>query len=70
MNMLIASLLWGSVGVGYLLYGRNSGSALFMAGGGALIIVSYVTSSAWVMSLLALALLGLIHLLRARGWHF
>ena len=40
-NFLLASLLWGSVGAGYCLYGKKRGETIPLGGGLALIGLSY-----------------------------
>ncbi|HTH49946.1 MAG TPA: hypothetical protein VMB21_20705 [Candidatus Limnocylindria bacterium] len=66
-GFLWASLVWGAVGSGYLVYGwRQKSLGAFLAGL-ALIVVSYVVSSWWVMSLIALAIIGLTVWLYRRG---
>jgi hypothetical protein len=65
-NTLIASLVWGSVGSGFAAYGWKQKKMLPLFGGLALIGVSYFISSALAMSLVSLALIALIYLLRGR----
>lgn len=65
-NFLLASLLWGSVGTGYCIYGRKRGETIPLAGGLALIGLSYFVPSALLMSLLSIALIaGMTWLLRS-----
>jgi hypothetical protein len=50
-NFLFASLFWGSVGVGYWIYGKRQSAMSPMLGGVAMIAVSYLVPSAILMSL-------------------
>jgi hypothetical protein len=67
-NFLFASLIWGSIGVGYFIYGKRQGSWLPMVGGLSMIIVSYFVGSAWLMSLICIGLIVAIYLLLKRGY--
>lgn len=65
-DFLLASLLWGSVGMGFCVYGKKRGETIPLAGGLALIAVSYFAGSALLMSLLSAALIGgMVWLIRA-----
>jgi hypothetical protein len=67
-NFLFASLIWGSVGVGYFIYGKKQSSWVPLAGGLLMIAVSYFASSALLMSLICLAVMVVVYLLLRRGW--
>jgi hypothetical protein len=66
-SFLFASLIWGSLGAGYFLYGRKQSSWIVTAGGLGLIVSSYFISSAWLMSLLSVAIIVAVYFLRKRG---
>jgi hypothetical protein len=66
-SFLFASLLWGSVGVGYLIFGKKQSSWPPMAGGVVMIGISYLVSSWLLMSLISIGLIVAIHLLLKRG---
>lgn len=66
-SFLFASLLWGSVGVGYWIYGKKQREMMPMIGGVAMIAVSYIVSSWLLMTLLAIALMVAVHQLMKRG---
>ena len=66
-NFLFASLIWGSVGVGYFIYGKKQSSWPPMVGGILLIVVSYFVGSALLMSLLSIGIIVAIHALLKRG---
>jgi len=64
---LFASLVWGSVGVGYLIYGRKQGAIAPFVGGVAMILVSYFVGSALLMSVIGLALMFTVYRLMRQG---
>jgi hypothetical protein len=65
-SFLFASLFWGSVGVGYFIYGKRQSLLSPMLGGVAMIAISYLVSSALLMSLLCLAIGGAVYSLLKR----
>ena len=67
-GLLFASLVWGSIGVGYCIYGRKQRSVVPFVGGVALIAVSYLVDSVLLMSLVGLGLLTLVYALVKRGY--
>jgi len=66
-NTLIASLIWGSVGVGFFIYGKKQGSMVPLFGGLAMVVMSYFVGSALAMSIACLVLLALMFWLIRRG---
>jgi hypothetical protein len=67
-SSLFASLLWGSIGVGYFIYGRKQQSVSPMVGGILMIAVSYFVGSALWMSLSCIILILAVYLLSQRGY--
>jgi len=67
-NFLFASLIWGSVGVGYFIYGKKQSSWLPMIGGVLMIAVSYLVASALLMSLISIGIILAIYVLWKRGY--
>jgi len=67
-HFLFASLVWGSVGVGYLVYGKRQSSWLPMVGGVVMIAASYFARSVLVMSLVCTGLIVAIYVLSKRGY--
>jgi uncharacterized membrane protein HdeD (DUF308 family) len=67
-GFLFASLIWGSVGVGYFIYGKRQQSFVPMIGGVLMIAASYFVSSAWVMSLVCLGLVVAVYFLLKQGY--
>jgi len=67
-HFLFASLIWGSVGVGYFIYGKRQRSWLPMVGGVAMIGVSYFVGSALLMSLICVGLIVAVYLLLKSGY--
>ena len=66
-KFLFASLIWGSIGVGYFIYGKRQQEMIPLIGGLLMVAVSYLVSSALLMSLISLALIAGVHLLLRRG---
>ncbi len=66
-SFLFASLLWGSVGLGYFIYGRKQQSLSAMVGGILMMAVSYFVGSALAMSLICVLLMVGVYLLLKRG---
>jgi uncharacterized membrane protein HdeD (DUF308 family) len=67
-NFLFASLLWGSIGVGYFIYGKKQDAMMPMVGGILMIAISYLVSSWLLMSLLCIALMVAVFLLVKRDY--
>ena len=67
-SFLFASLLWGSVGVGYFIYGKKQGAMIPMIGGLVMIAVSYLISSWLLMSLLSIAVMAAVYWLVKQGY--
>ena len=67
-SFLFASLFWGSVGIGYFIYGKKQSSWPPMVGGVVMIALSYFIGSALIMTLVCLALVGLIYFLVKQGY--
>lgn len=57
-GLLLSSLVWGSIGVGCVIYGKKQTEAVPLIGGLALVAVSYFVPSALWMSLVSLLLIG------------
>ena len=67
-SFLFASLLWGSIGVGYFIYGKKQQSFPAMIGGILMIVVSYFVGSALLMSLICILLIVAVYMLLKRGY--
>lgn len=67
-NFLFASLVWGSVGVGYWIYGKKQSSWPAMIGGVVMIVCSYFIYSAILMSLACIGIGVLVYHLIQRGY--
>ncbi len=65
---LFASLLWGSVGVGYFIYGRKQQSASAMGGGILMILISYLLGSALLLTLASLGIVLAVYCLTKHGY--
>ena len=67
-KFLFASLLWGSIGAGYFIYGKKQQAIVPLVGGLLMIAVSYLVSSALLMSLISISLMVAVYFLAKRGW--
>jgi len=67
-NFLFASLIWGSVGFGYFIYGKKQGLWVPMLGGGLMMVASYFVWSALLMSLICLGLIAGVYFLLKQGY--
>ena len=67
-NFLFASLIWGSVGVGYFIYGRRQRSIIPLLGGVLMITASYFAGSALIMTLICVGLMAAVYFLLKQGY--
>ena len=64
-NFLFASLIWGSIGLGFFIYGKKQRSWVPMSAGALMMAASYFAGSVWTMSLVCGGLLaGAVFLLK------
>jgi hypothetical protein len=66
-HFLFASLIWGSIGIGFSVYGKKQKEWVTWLGGIALVAISYFIDSAIYMSLAGVILVAAIVWLRLRG---
>ena len=66
-HCLVASLIWGSVGLGLFIYGKKQQAMAPLFGGLLLMGITYFIDSALYMSLAALALLAGVYWLKDQG---
>jgi hypothetical protein len=64
---IFASLLWGSIGVGFFIYGKKQQSAPALIGGIAMIAVSYLVPDPLWMSVTSIAIIAGVYLWSRRG---
>jgi hypothetical protein len=57
-SFLIASLVWGSIGLGFVVYGKRQSAVVPLVGGIALIAISYFVGSVLVMSIIGAGLVA------------
>ena len=67
-SFLFASLFWGSIGLGYFIYGKKQSAMMPLIGGIVMIALSYFVSSWLLMSLLCVVLIFAIHFMIRRGY--
>ncbi|HVM48310.1 MAG TPA: hypothetical protein VMU04_09800 [Candidatus Acidoferrum sp.] len=67
-SFLFASLVWGSVGVGYFIYGKKQQCLSAMVGGILMVVVSYFISSALLMSVVCILIILAVYGLVRRGY--
>jgi hypothetical protein len=67
-SFLFASLIWGSIGVGFLVYGTRQKAWVPTVGGILMITTSYCASSALAMSVICLLLALAVYILVQRGY--
>jgi hypothetical protein len=67
-SFLFASLVWGSIGIGYFIYGKKQQSLSAMLGGILMVAVSYFVSSALFMSLICVGVIVVVYQLVRREY--
>jgi hypothetical protein len=67
-KFLFASLIWGSIGVGYFIYGKKQQAMMPMIGGVVMVVLSYFVGSWFWMSLLCLTLMFAVYWLVKQGY--
>jgi hypothetical protein len=66
-STLFASLIWGSIGMGFAIYGKRQKATASLLGGVLLMGISYFISSALAMSVVGVALVAGIVWRERRG---
>ena len=67
-SFLFASMLWGSIGLGYFIYGKRQQSFSAMSGGLLMGAVAYFVSSVLWMSLICVLIVLAVYGLVRRGY--
>jgi len=67
-SFLFASLIWGTVGFGYFIYGKKQRQWPPMAGGAVMIVASYFCGSALVMSVVCIGIGAGVYWLLREGY--
>jgi hypothetical protein len=67
-NYLFASLIWGSIGLGYFIYGKKQSSWSPMIGGVLMMAGSYFIGSALLMTLISIAIIVAVYFLLRQGY--
>ncbi len=65
-NTLFASLIWGSVGVGLIIYGKKQASIVSFIGGVVMLAASYLASTALGMSVVCVGVIGVMYGVKGR----
>jgi len=60
-NLLFASLIWSSIGIGYFVYGKRQQSLPPWIGGMLIIATSYFAVSVLLMSLICIGIMIAVH---------
>ncbi len=67
-HTLIASLIWGTVGVGFVMYGRKAGEPFPAMAGLGMVAASYLCATALSMSLVSVGLIAALVVLQKLGY--
>jgi hypothetical protein len=67
-NFLLASLVWGSVATGYLIYGWKQKALMPFLGGLAMTAASFLIGSVVLMSLACIAVMAMVYWLAKQGY--
>lgn len=67
-NTLFASLVWGGIGSGFLIYGWKQKATVPLGAGLAMVGLSYFVGSAVLMSVAESVILGLAYWLYRQGY--
>jgi hypothetical protein len=66
-SFLLANLLWGSVGFGYIVYGKAQRNWVPFLGGVLMIAASFI-SSALIMSLISIGIMAAVYYMVKQGY--
>ena len=67
-SSLFASLIWGGIGSGMVIYGKKQKAETPLGCGLAMVAISYFVDSAWWMSLAGAGILAIMFWLKKRGY--
>ena len=67
-NSLLASLFWGSVGIGFTVYGKRQAAPAALVGGVVMVACSYFINSPLILSLVSASLAAGVIWLTKRGY--
>jgi hypothetical protein len=67
-SFLFASLIWGSIGIGYFVYGKKQRSIVPTVGGILMVTASYFAGSAGAMSVICAGIMLGVYLLWRQGY--
>ena len=66
-NFLVASMIWGSIATGYLIYGWRQKAVMPLVGGAGMMAASFLIGSA-LLSLACIALIAVVYWLAKQGY--
>jgi hypothetical protein len=67
-NWLLASLVWGSIGVGFFVYGKKQQSIVPLIAGVLMVAISYFAETAITMTAYCIGLIAIVYLLYRNGY--
>ena len=67
-NFLLASLFWGSVASGYLIYGWKQKTLMPFLGGLAMTVASCLINGVLLMSMACIAVMSMVYWLAKQGY--
>lgn len=62
---MFSSIVWGSIGVGLIMYGRKETAPAFLGAGGILLLASYFCETTFWMSIISIVTLFALHRLKS-----
>ena len=66
-HLLLASLIWGGIGTGFIVYGKKQRATVPLFGGIALVATSYFAETTLWMSVICAGLLAAMYFFRHSG---
>jgi hypothetical protein len=67
-HTLIASLIWGTVGIAFVMYGRKAGEIFPALAGLGMVAASYLCPTALAMTLVSVGLIAALVILQKLGY--
>jgi hypothetical protein len=67
-GFLLASVIWGAIGLGFLIYGKRQKEVIPLVAGIGMMAASYLAPGPWSMSGICLLMIATVYFLRRLGW--